>query len=270
MTGGRILKAVFWFLVWAGMQEGGGSGADGESFSNSLGMKFVPVEGAKALFCIWETREKDIMKGDARRVTRCGSWNLHRKTSLISQNRRDPSLPEERAGGVGFRVVCEIASGAMKGPPQVRAPSSPAGVASAAAPEKPEDVPADAEYFDGRWFRIYHEDFSWEEAQKRCRHLGGRLAIVPDKETWQFLSPKIGEDHLWLGARDEDKEGKWKWVDGSRMKFAAWGPGQPNTGRARQDYVYTRKDGWNDIGEKGHFNGKLHVHGFICEWRARD
>ncbi len=134
------------------------------------------------------------------------------------------------------------------------------------SPPRPPGVPADAEHFGGRWFRIYHEDVSWEAAQKKCHKLGGRLAVVPDRATWDFLAQRVGRDHVWLGARDEHREGKWRWVDGSPMRFTAWGKNQPNRGHTRQDYVYTGRSGWKDSAEDGRIAGKLFVHGFICEW----
>ena len=43
-------------------------------FINSLGMKFVPVPGTKALFCIWDVRVKDYAAYAATRSGVDGQW----------------------------------------------------------------------------------------------------------------------------------------------------------------------------------------------------
>lgn len=146
-------------------------------------------------------------------------------------------------------------------------------MATAAEPPRPAGVPADAEHFGGRWFRIYTEDVSWTGTQKRCHTMGGRLAVVPDRATWDFLAPRVkgyGTISLWLGARDESREGKWRWVDGSPMRFTAWASDEKHKKVARQDYLRTARNGWKDIAEDGCFVGKMFVHGFICQWVAKN
>lgn len=192
------------------------------------------------------------------RVLRGGSWNNYdpRNCRSASRYRFAPGYRNER---YGFRVVSPA------GPP----PGAPGGDSRPTADARRPEVPADAEQCGGSWFRVYHEELSWEDAKKKCRKLGGRLAVVPDRATWDFLLPRVGKSNLWLGATDADEEGEWKWVDGSRVEFAAWGPGQPNKGRTGQDYAYTVNGGWNDIAEDGTFGGQIYVHGFVCEWPAK-
>ena len=45
-----------------------------KAFTNTLGMKFVPVQGTKVQFCIWETRVKDYAAYSAANEGVDGSW----------------------------------------------------------------------------------------------------------------------------------------------------------------------------------------------------
>lgn len=129
---------------------------------------------------------------------------------------------------------------------------------------RPKGVPADAAYFQGRWFKVLEGRMGWDTAKRKCESLGGRLAVVPNQVTWAFLSTKIGNSMVWLGASDADAEGQWKWVDGTPLNFSAWTPGQPNN-QENEDYLHTWKDGWNDNQRDGRW-GDNYVGGCVCEW----
>ncbi|MDC0143901.1 hypothetical protein OAK45_05155 [Verrucomicrobia bacterium] len=45
-----------------------------KAFTNTLGMKFVPVPGTEVSFCIWETRVKDYAAYAAANAGVDGSW----------------------------------------------------------------------------------------------------------------------------------------------------------------------------------------------------
>ena len=45
-----------------------------KAFTNTLGMKFVPVPGTEVAFCIWETRVKDYAAFAAANAEVDGSW----------------------------------------------------------------------------------------------------------------------------------------------------------------------------------------------------
>lgn len=144
----------------------------------------------------------------------------------------------------------------------VPAASQPA----AAENSRPKEVPADAWEFREHWFKILDGRMSWDTAYRKCQALGGRLAVVPDQDTWAFLAPRIGSSMVWLGASDTETESVWKWVDGSLLTFTAWTPGQPNN-QDNEDYLHTWKGGWNDNQRDGRWNdGKAFVGGCVCEW----
>ena len=140
------------------------------------------------------------------------------------------------------------------------------------APAKPPvHVPADAKYYNGKWYRVYIEKGSWRHAVDKCRKLRGQLALVPDKETWEFIK-SLSTASLWLGATDEKTEGDWRWLDGSPVKFAVWVTNNPNNQGGKEHYLamvtHENKQGWNDFDMEG-TTKVLMVSGFVCEWEAK-
>ena len=53
--------------------------------------------------------------------------------------------------------------------------------------KRPLGVPEDATHFRGKWYRVYLGNMSWRSAEARCAQLGGRLVVIPDQETQDFL-----------------------------------------------------------------------------------
>ncbi|MDB5384765.1 MAG: hepatic lectin [Planctomycetaceae bacterium] len=74
--------------------------------------------------------------------------------------------------------------------------------------------------FAGHEYAIIEDKVTWHVAKRRCEEMGGHLAMLktPDQVAFGFdLYKKFG-DLIWLGATDEELEGDWKWVDGSRVE----------------------------------------------------
>jgi hypothetical protein len=138
----------------------------------------------------------------------------------------------------------------------------------ASPPKTPPGVPADAKPFNGKWYRVYTEKLTWNRAKERCANMGGRLAIIPDAATWEFVK-KLSNASLWLGATDAAKEGTWKWVDGSTMSFSVWITNNPNNLGGAENYLamvtHDKVQGWNDFAKDGKTHD-LQVSGFVCEW----
>lgn len=121
----------------------------------------------------------------------------------------------------------------------------------------------------GRVYKFYPEQLSWHDARKKCESLGGRLAVVKDRETNDLLTNLVLEakkQEAWLGATDEKEEGKWVWVDGSEMEYKNWYDYQPNNKNNEEHYLLlyaAQKGRWCDQPNEAQAQ---HKPGFLCEW----
>ena len=133
----------------------------------------------------------------------------------------------------------------------------------------PIGIPADAKFFNGKWYRVYFEKLSWPNARQKCTAFGGQLVTVPNAATWEFVKTLAKGPLLWLGATDEATQGVWKWVDGTPVVFSAWETGQPDNAAGTQHYAVMDKNlKWDDL-QKEVKTGSWQVVGFICEWKAK-
>ncbi|KAL4630830.1 C-type lectin domain family 4 member E-like [Arapaima gigas] len=109
--------------------------------------------------------------------------------------------------------------------------------------------------FISKCYFISSETISWAEGQEYCRQRGANLVIINSKEEQEFISNL--KNNYWIGLSDRDKEGTWKWVDGSTLTGEGfWETEQPDDHRGQEDCVETRNDfpnhllKWNDLGCK--------------------
>jgi hypothetical protein len=130
--------------------------------------------------------------------------------------------------------------------------------------------PADAREFQGKYYKLFPQQLSWHEASRRCQQMGGRLAVVTNETQNRFLARLVSENGLaaaWLGATDEQIEGRWVWVDGSPMRYSNWDPvgRQPNNKQGLEHYLvlWVSHDGkWSDQPT----NSIEISPSFICQW----
>ncbi|XP_038585553.1 uncharacterized protein LOC119910830 [Micropterus salmoides] len=101
---------------------------------------------------------------------------------------------------------------------------------------------------------------SWQEARQFCMRQGGDIAVIDSREKHLAISDLINNyqdpsrptvySGFWIGLRDVEEEGTWKWLDGTRLNEGYWNDGEPNN-QGNEDCAATYPKinpfkAWND------------------------
>ncbi|XP_028992597.1 CD209 antigen-like protein C [Betta splendens] len=114
--------------------------------------------------------------------------------------------------------------------------------------------PAGWKKFGCSCYHVSSQSGSWTKGREECRKSGADLVVVDSAEEQNFLT-KLTKQESWIGLSDSDKEGTWKWVDGSPLTVTFWAHNQPDNGNGdprygEEDCVNIRMehtDKWNDL-----------------------
>uniref|UniRef100_A0A4W4G5Z7 C-type lectin domain-containing protein n=1 Tax=Electrophorus electricus TaxID=8005 RepID=A0A4W4G5Z7_ELEEL len=77
-------------------------------------------------------------------------------------------------------------------------------------------------------YNISPEKKTWSESRQDCRDRGADLVIINSREEQEFISKVISRISIWIGLTDVEKQGTWKWVDGTTLTTGYWRSGEPN------------------------------------------
>ena len=132
----------------------------------------------------------------------------------------------------------------------------------------------DAVSFQGKEYKVFDQNLTWDAARVECERRGGRLVEISSLEENQFilnLAQRAKLESVWLGATDQDKEGGWEWLSGQPMNFIKWGPGQPNNRRNAEHYLLMITHLNNRPEQIGVWADQpmtptQHTPGFACVW----
>ena len=124
--------------------------------------------------------------------------------------------------------------------------------------------------YKGNRYSLILKGMQFEEARNYCELLGGQLVVIESEAELEFLLRKFQKEgvsrgldqaEIWIGLTDQEKEGEFKWVDGTELgDYTYWRGGEPaNLGD--EDGVGVRPDKflWVDM-------QLTRVRRAICEW----
>ena len=121
-----------------------------------------------------------------------------------------------------------------------------------------ENRPKDSVRYDGHEYALIKEAVTWHVAKRRCEMVGGHLAFVKNKKDLSVIIRLAGHHDVWLGASDEEKEGEWKWTDGTR--WVPFNNNFDNFHEVQHHLMFVGRNGTFDDGNAG-----VRVF-YICEW----
>ncbi|XP_070684540.1 uncharacterized protein [Pempheris klunzingeri] len=114
-------------------------------------------------------------------------------------------------------------------------------------------------YFRGSLYYISHLEKSWQESRADCLQRGTDLVIINSKEEQVCVEvcvcvcefTRSFQKLLWIGLTDRQREGTWKWVDGTPLTTSYWAPHEPNGIQYRDEdcaeiKLFHQENNWND------------------------
>ncbi|KAJ8341580.1 hypothetical protein SKAU_G00338710 [Synaphobranchus kaupii] len=105
------------------------------------------------------------------------------------------------------------------------------------------------------------QKLSWHRSREECKKSGADLAVIDSQEKQEFISRILNGKRTsreswftagyWIGLRDVETEGVWKWLNGTELTEGFWMEGEPNDQISKEDCAATfRKENplmtWND------------------------
>jgi hypothetical protein len=123
-------------------------------------------------------------------------------------------------------------------------------------------TPEEAKVFGGHHYLVVVKTVTWHEAKKQCEDMGGHLVIITSKAENSFVSRLSDFQSTFIGCTDENKEGDWRWVDGTRVTWKNWAKGEPNNnGKEHYGELHDTDGVWNDLQKNN-----PGIIGYVCEW----
>ncbi|XP_056322918.1 hepatic lectin [Danio aesculapii] len=97
-------------------------------------------------------------------------------------------------------------------------------------------------YFQSSFYYLSNESKSWFESRRDCRDRKADLITINNQQEQDFVMTLTRNEEFWIGLTDSEKEGSWKWVDGSTLTtwfWASFGSITEPNGGTRENCVLT-------------------------------
>jgi len=125
------------------------------------------------------------------------------------------------------------------------------------------DTPVATLEYGGHTYKFYNTENPYQAAADFAKSSQGYIVTVTSAQEQDFLGKSLqqyGIPKVWLGAKDSEEEGTWKWNDGPEKGlpfwsskpevdvkgFSFWFKGEPNN-IDTEDCSLLFPDGWNDV-----------------------
>ncbi|KAL6467071.1 hypothetical protein MHYP_G00248750 [Metynnis hypsauchen] len=114
--------------------------------------------------------------------------------------------------------------------------------------ESVKEIPQIWKIFQSSVYYISTEKKTWDEGRQNCRDRGADLVIINSREEQEFVENLSNSKDNWIsiGLTDREKEGDWKWVDGSALTTAYWDSGNFLDSQDCAVNGFTGEDKWYD------------------------
>jgi len=104
---------------------------------------------------------------------------------------------------------------------------------------------------NGVKYTCHSEKRNWRGARRMCHRKRGHLASIHSKTTHDAILRRFPQcSKGWIGLTDGEKEGTFRWSDGSPFDYKNWNKGEPNDYNKKEDFVQMTTKGWNDLDGK--------------------
>ncbi|XP_022258394.1 uncharacterized protein LOC111089711 [Limulus polyphemus] len=105
------------------------------------------------------------------------------------------------------------------------------------------DCPEEYHRYKTSCFRVFNVENNFEDSRLQCKNEGGKLAVIKDSQTFDFVKSLLMIDtvYYWIGISDKQQEGVWVFEDGTLATYEfmtsnnIWATNKPDNYTPQQD-----------------------------------
>ncbi|XP_059150343.1 macrophage mannose receptor 1-like isoform X2 [Physella acuta] len=111
-------------------------------------------------------------------------------------------------------------------------------------------------------------DTNWTQAQIHCINMQAQLVVLNSREAQIYLDNRIKTGNYWIGLEDRNSDGKFTWLNGTKLNASSWDVSQPSN-KSGDDCVLVRPvvlgTLWSQVGAKWSAVNCQDKASFICQ-----
>uniref|UniRef100_A0A1L8D6G9 BATXCTL18 n=1 Tax=Bothrops atrox TaxID=8725 RepID=A0A1L8D6G9_BOTAT len=110
------------------------------------------------------------------------------------------------------------------------------------------DCPPGWSYYEGSCYKVFQERMNWADAERWCtlQQIHSHLVSFHSSEEVDFVVklafPILKYELVWTGLSNIWKECNWRWSDGARLDYKAWGSGSQCVASKSTDNQWWSRD----------------------------